>query len=152
MPAKARSTTQQTVGSDHSDTTASETFGQRLRRLRTEKDLSLTALADATGRSKGYLSSLENDEHERRPSAEVMYALAEQLGVTMSDLMGRKLLSAAAPEVPDSLREFAHAANLNEADVSMLATIRFRGEQPRTADRWRYIYDSIRNSTQMDKA
>jgi transcriptional regulator with XRE-family HTH domain len=133
-------------------TSETVTFGQRLRRYRTESGMSLTALAEAAGVSKGYLSSLESDEHQRRPSAEVLYALAQQLGVTMSDLMGRKLLPAASPEIPDSLAAFAEEAKLNEADTAMLASIRFRGEQPRTAERWRYIYDSIRNSTQMDKS
>jgi transcriptional regulator with XRE-family HTH domain len=126
------------------------TFGQRLRRYRRDRDLSLSELADAANVSKGYLSSLENNDQERRPSAEVMYALAEALGVTMSDLMGRKLLPAAMPSVPESLAQFAEEANLSEADLSMLAFIQFRGEQPRTVARWRFIYESIRNSAQMD--
>lgn len=130
--------------------TVASTLGQRLRNYRNDRGLTLTALADSTGLSKGYLSSIENDEHERRPSAEVLYALAQELGVTMLDLMGRKLLTAASSNVPDSLAEFATQASLTEADVAMLASIKFRGEQPRTTARWRYIYDSIRNSTQMD--
>jgi hypothetical protein len=80
-----------------------------------------------------------------------MYSLAQALGVTMSDLMGRKLLSAASPNVPPSLAQLAEEEHLNEADVSMLASIQFRGEQPRTVARWRFIYDSIRNSTRMDR-
>jgi transcriptional regulator with XRE-family HTH domain len=125
--------------------------GARLRAYREQRRLSLTALADETGLSKGYLSSLESNHHPRRPSAEVLYRLAQVLGVTMSDLMGRRLLPAAAPSnVPESLAEFAAEAQLNEADISMLASIQFRGEQPRNPARWRFIYDSIRNSTQMD--
>ena len=84
-------------------------------------------------------------------SAEVLYALAQALGVTMSDLMGRKLLAAAAPTVPPSLEEFAEEDNLTQADISMLASIQFRGEQPRTAARWRYIYQSIRGSSRLDE-
>lgn len=125
-------------------------FGTRLRGYRDQRGLSLSQLAEVTGHSKGYLSSLENNHQERRPSAEVLYTLAQALGVTMSDLMGKKLLSAAQSEVPPSLQQFAEQAGLNEADLAMLATIKFRGEQPRTVERWRYIYDSIRNSTQMD--
>ena len=48
----------------------------------------------------------------------------------MSDLMGRKLLPAATPQVPDSLHEFADEEELPEADLYMLASIQFRGEQP----------------------
>lgn len=125
-------------------------FGARLRKYREECGLSLSALAERTGLSKGYLSSLENNHEPRRPSAEVLYDLANELGVTMSDLMGRQLLASAAPTVPDSLQEFAEQDGLNQADIAMLASIQFRGEQPRTSDRWRYIYQSIRNSAGMD--
>lgn len=48
----------------------------------------------------------------------------------MSDLMGRKLLPA-TPQVPYSLHEFADEEELPEADLYMLASIQFRGEQPR---------------------
>lgn len=127
-------------------------MGARLRAYREDRGLSITALAEEAGLSKGYLSSLESDHPQpRRPSAEVLYTLAQALGVTMSDLMGRKLLPAAASSVPESLAEFAEDANLNEADIKMLASIQFRGEQPRTPARWRFIYDSIRNSSQMDE-
>jgi transcriptional regulator with XRE-family HTH domain len=154
MPPRNRTARQTSTPAETSSQpagSANETVGHRLRNYRIERGISLTALAQAAGLSKGYLSSLESDEHQRRPSAEVLYALAQQLGVTMSDLMGRKLLSAASPEVPDSLARFAAEAHLNEADIAMLASIRFRGEQPRSPERWRYIYDSIRNSAQMDK-
>jgi transcriptional regulator with XRE-family HTH domain len=128
-----------------------ETLGERIRLYRQERGMTLSQLAIDAKVSKGYLSSLEHNHNERRPSAEIMYALAEALGVTMSDLMGRKLLPGAVPSaVPESLREFASEADLSEADLAMLASIQFRGEQPRSAARWRYIYESIRNSAQMD--
>lgn len=127
-------------------------FGARLRAFREQRGLTLTALADETGLSKGYLSSLETKHQPRRPSAEVLYALAQALGVTMSDLMGRKLLAQAAPQdVPPSLQKFAEEEDLTEADVAMLASIRFRGEQPATPARWRYIYQSIRASAHLDE-
>jgi transcriptional regulator with XRE-family HTH domain len=135
-------------GSDH--TQLPSEFGARLRKYREESGLSLSALAERTELSKGYLSSLENNHEPRRPSAEVLYTLAKTLGVTMSDLMGRQLLPAASPDVPTSLADFAAEEGLNQADISMLASIQFRGEQPRTPERWRYIYQSIRNSIQMD--
>lgn len=126
-------------------------FGARLRTYREESGLSLSGLADRTGLSKGYLSSLENNHEPRRPSADVLYRLANELGVTMSDLMGRRLLPSASTEVPPSLAEFAEEDGLNQADVAMLASIQFRGDQPRSSSRWRYIYQSIRNSKQMDE-
>jgi transcriptional regulator with XRE-family HTH domain len=128
------------------------TVGERMRRFREDRRMSLSQLAARAGVSKGYLSSLENDPSARRPSAETLYALANALGVTMADLMGRRLLSGApSSEVPDGLREFAAELNLPEADVQMLTSIQFRGEQPRTKERWRYIYTAIRTSEPLDE-
>lgn len=127
-------------------------LGTRIRHFRDERGLNLSQLAQEAGVSKGYLSALENDPAARRPSAETLYALATALGVTMSDLMGRKLLAADAIAIPDSLRDFAKEEGLPEADVKMLAAIKFRGEHPRTKERWRYIYTAIRTSTALDRA
>jgi transcriptional regulator with XRE-family HTH domain len=129
---------------------ASSGIGDQIRRFREERGLNLSQLAAEAGVSKGYLWTLENDQDARRPSADTLYAIAQALGVTMSDLMGRKLLPAAAPQVPDSLREFADEEKLPEADLSMLASIQFRGEQPRTKERWRYIYTAITTSRAID--
>lgn len=124
--------------------------GGRIRRYRLERSLSLSQLAERASVSKGYLSTLENNPEARRPSAETLYAIAKALGVTMSDLLGRKLLSAPSAKIPDSLREFADQENLPEADVRMLSQIQFRGEPPRTKERWQYIYTAIRTSESMD--
>ena len=131
---------------------ASSGIGDQIRRFREERGLNLSQLAAEAGVSKGYLWTLENDQDARRPSADTLYAIAKALGVTMSDLMGRKLLPAAAPQVPDSLREFADEERIPEADLSMLASIQFRGEQPRTKERWRYIYTAITTSRAIDAA
>jgi transcriptional regulator with XRE-family HTH domain len=129
---------------------ANASVGGRIRRYRQDRRLSLSQLAEQAGVSKGYLSTLENDPHARRPSAETLYAIAKALGVTMSDLLGRKLLPAAATEVSTSLREFAEDEGLPEADVRMLSAIQFRGDPPRTKERWRYIYTAIRTSEAID--
>ncbi|MFC0541937.1 helix-turn-helix domain-containing protein [Kutzneria chonburiensis] len=126
--------------------------GARIRRYREERKLSLSQLAEDAGVSKGYLSALENasGSHTKRPSAETLYAIAKVLGVTMSDLLGRKLLTAASAEIPRSLLDFAAQDGVPEADVQMLSTIQFRGDAPRTVDRWRYIYTAIRTSEAID--
>jgi transcriptional regulator with XRE-family HTH domain len=125
-------------------------IGDQIRRFREEHGLNLSQLAIQAQVSKGYLWSLENDQDTRRPSADTLYAIAKALGVTMSDLMGRKLLPAATPRVPDSLRDFADEEELPQADLHMLASIQFRGEQPRTKERWRYIYTAISTSKAID--
>jgi len=38
-----------------------------------------------------------------------------------------------------------------QPDLQMLRTIRFRGEPPKTPERWRYIYNAIRTSESIDK-
>jgi transcriptional regulator with XRE-family HTH domain len=124
--------------------------GGRIRKYRNDRRLNLTQLAEQAGVSKGYLSALENNPHARRPSAETLYAIAKALGVTMSDLLGRKLLPAASTEIPASLRAFADEEGLPEADVQMLSAIQFRGDPPRTKERWRYIYTAIRTSEAID--
>ncbi len=128
------------------------TVGSNIRRFRKEANLSLNQLAEKADVSKGYLSALENDSSPRRPSGEILYAIAEALGVTMSDLMGRRLLTTQGSDVPDELRAFAEAEGLPQSDVEMLASIQFRGERPKTQKRWAYIYEAIRMSSDYDKA
>jgi transcriptional regulator with XRE-family HTH domain len=125
--------------------------GDRIRRYRDERGVSLNHLAQEAGVSKSYLWSLENEPSAARPSAQTLYAIAKALGVTMSDLLGRQLLTDAPDEIPDSLKEFAEAEGLPESDVRMLASIRFRGEQPITTKRWSYIYEAIRTSRMLDQ-
>jgi transcriptional regulator with XRE-family HTH domain len=138
----------------HDDSTTSG-LGERIRRYRRDRDLSLNQLAEQAGVSKGYLSTLENEKPSntktRRPSADTLYAIAKVLGVTMSDLLGRRLLIAQTTETPESLRRFAEEDTLPETDVAMLKAIQFRGEHPRTVERWRYIYTAIRVSESMDE-
>jgi len=53
--------------------------------------------------------------------------------------------------VPPSLRRFAEERRLPEEEVTMLASIRFPGEPPRTSARWHHIYNAIRLSRWLDK-
>ena len=132
---------------------AEEPVGLRIKRFRTDRGMTATQLANAAGVSKSYLSALENgDGTQRRPSAKTLYSLASAMGVAMSDLLGRPIITQPRTERPESLLEFARERGLPEADIDMLAGIRFRGEQPKTPDRWSFIYDAIRNSASMDRS
>lgn len=71
---------------------ALEGVGPRLKRLRTQRRITLTALAEATGISKSTLSRLENGQ--RRPTLELLLALSQSYLVPLDDLVG-------APEVGD---------------------------------------------------
>ncbi|MHC5560962.1 helix-turn-helix domain-containing protein [Kocuria sp. U4B] len=66
--------------------------GTRLKRLRTQRGVTLTALAASTGISKSTLSRLETGQ--RRPSLELLLPLAQAYHVPLDDLVG-------APEVGD---------------------------------------------------
>jgi transcriptional regulator with XRE-family HTH domain len=129
-----------------------ETIGQLIKRYRAEKEMSQTALAAETGIAKSYLWSLENDQTATRPSADTLYKIAKALGVTMSALLGRELLTDPPHEIPPGLAEFAKDRQLPNSDVRMLAAIQFRGDQPQTKERWAYIYNAIRMSRGMDEA
>jgi transcriptional regulator with XRE-family HTH domain len=66
--------------------------GPRLRRIRTGRGVTLTALAEATGISKSTLSRLESGQ--RRPSLELLLPIAQAHRVPLDELVG-------APEVGD---------------------------------------------------
>ena len=71
---------------------ALDDVGPRLRRLRGQRGITLTALADATGISKSTLSRLENGQ--RKATLELLLPLASAYHVPLDDLVG-------APEVGD---------------------------------------------------
>lgn len=59
--------------------------GARIRALRQERGLSLTALATAAGIGKGSLSELESGR--RNPTLDTLYAVAAPLGVPLAALL-----------------------------------------------------------------
>ena len=69
---------------------ALEEVAPRLKRLRQQRRLTLTAVAASTGISKSTLSRLENGQ--RRPTLELLLALSQVYRVPLDDLVG-------APEV-----------------------------------------------------
>jgi transcriptional regulator with XRE-family HTH domain len=66
--------------------------GPRLRRVRTQRDVTLTELAAATGISKSTLSRLESGQ--RKPSLELLLPIAQAHRIPLDELVG-------APEVGD---------------------------------------------------
>lgn len=61
-------------------------LGDKIRKLRQEKGLSLKDLADLTESSKSYIWELEN-KAPPRPSAEKLSKIASELGVTIEYLL-----------------------------------------------------------------
>jgi transcriptional regulator with XRE-family HTH domain len=79
---------------DHTEVIASalDQVGPRLKRLRMQRNVTLTSLAAATGISKSTLSRLETGQ--RRPSLELLLPLAQAYHVPLDELVG-------APDVGD---------------------------------------------------
>lgn len=67
-------------------TTTLEHVGARLKRLRTHRGITLTALAETTGISKSTLSRLETGQ--RKPNLELLLHLAHAYRVPLEDLVG----------------------------------------------------------------
>lgn len=120
----------------------------RLRKLRKDKDLSLEDVAKKAGISKTYLWELERDTSSaRKPSADVLIRIANALSTTLADLLSLATVHVQDQpiELPPALREFqkrmaAQNAPLSEADLSDLASTKFRGGQPQSVDEWHQLY------------
>ena len=63
----------------------SNSLGEKIRRLRKEKDLTIEQLAEQTDSSKGYIWELENHD-TRKPSAEKLIKIAAILNVDIEFL------------------------------------------------------------------
>jgi len=61
-------------------------LGEKIRKLRKEKGLTLDKLAELTESSKSYIWELEN-KNPPRPSAEKLSKIAEKLGTTIEYLL-----------------------------------------------------------------
>jgi transcriptional regulator with XRE-family HTH domain len=127
-------------------------LGTRLKRYRKEMGMSQADLARKAEVSAPYVSELEGGLG-KRPSGEILLKLANALDVTIAELLGQDIRpgDADAPVTEPSLLEFAKDRKLAKADVAMLASIRFRGDPPRTARRWAMIYDTIVASRTFDE-
>lgn len=80
------------MGDDERIAVALDQVGSRLRQLRSQRGVTLTALAVKTGISKSTLSRLEMGQ--RRPTLELLLPLAQAYRVPLDDLVG-------APDVAD---------------------------------------------------
>lgn len=127
-----------------------EGLGDRIRGYRGTAGVTQAELARQAGVSKAYLSELEGNAG-RRPSADVLLRIAEALGVTIADLLGKTVKPGEPTEIPSGLAEFATERGLSPDEVRMLATIRLREGTPRTKERWAFIYDAIRGSRHLDE-
>ncbi len=114
-------------------------LGIRLRQMREDKGWSLSQLAETAKISRSYLAQIESGESI--PTQAKIIQLANAFGALPSELLGE------TPEninIPQSLKNFAQAANLGSADIQMLARIEYRGNRPNTEEEWKAIYSVIK--------
>ena len=130
------------------------TLGSRIQHWRKAKDWTMADLARATQVSAPYLSQLERGERDA-PSADILYRIASALGVTMADLIEDesptvKRVDRLPADIPESLRKFIKQRgaelDLKPEDINMLASIRYRGRQPRTVEDWEDLLRFIRRA------
>lgn len=116
-------------------------LGQQVRALRMRLGLSQDSLADKAQISRNYVSIIERGE-AKNVSMGILERLSTALGCTLAQLTG-------ADEQPDSLipsalRECARQHDLSFAVVDKLARVPRRGQQPKTAEEWKKLYDLIK--------
>jgi transcriptional regulator with XRE-family HTH domain len=63
--------------------------GNKLKRMRIEKGVSLSKLSEQTGISKSYLSLIERNI-QKKPSLDILAKIAETFGVKVEDLVRRE--------------------------------------------------------------
>jgi transcriptional regulator with XRE-family HTH domain len=74
---------------------SSAQLGSAIRRLRTERELTIEALASKAGIHWTYLTGVERGQ--RNPTLRVIAAIADALGIAVAELMRRAEASAERP-------------------------------------------------------
>ncbi|RYD83226.1 MAG: helix-turn-helix domain-containing protein [Verrucomicrobiaceae bacterium] len=125
--------------------------GGRIRSLRLERQMTLPALAECTGLSKGLLSKLENTP-ESNPSLETLQKIAKALKVTLSDFLdsGTVQVRRVVPDEPppwlDSLTAMLkqEGKKPDEDILQALYVLQSRkGSSQRDASAWLHMYKSL---------
>lgn len=128
--------------------------GARIRILRTEKSMTLPALADRAGLSKGLISKLENDE-DSNPSLSTLYKIAEALEVTIADILEsetaqlKRIIPEEQPFWQKLLIDYLKTRG-EEPDQDILNAMYVlrnrKATQTDDLEGWKFLYRSIENS------
>ena len=110
--------------------------------------MSLSELSRRSGVAKGYLWELvsgpETTMARMKPSAETLYAVGNQLGVSVGDLLGKTIPTPSDQERwPPGLREYVGEAHVPPEEARMLSGINARGRTPTTANDWKQLHRII---------
>lgn len=130
-------------------------LAKRIREEREGSGFTLDQLAEKANVSKTYLWELEHDTRgQKKPSADVLLRIAEALSTTIADLLSLPSVRVDKTEIDlnSSLIEFRdlmkHLGDpLTDNDLRDLATMRFRGGQPKTKEDWHDLYRLLKRAT-----
>jgi transcriptional regulator with XRE-family HTH domain len=109
-------------------------FGEIVRKLRKQENLSQSQLATKINISRNYLSEIERGEAANL-SWDIRTKLCVALGISIDD---------SVLVLPSSLVDFANAEKLPDEDIKMLARLEYRGKQPDTPKKWKILYGVIK--------
>jgi len=129
-------------------------LAKRLQEARKEVGLTLEQLSTESGLSKTYLWELEHDEDGvKKPSADTLMKLVAPLRTTIADLLDLPSVQVnqTTIDVSGSLLEFREWMKqikepLSEEEFVDLASMRFRGGQPKMKDDWHDLYRTLKRT------
>ena len=130
-------------------------IGEYIKKYRELRGLTLPDLATKAGVSKAFLWEIESGK-SRRPGAEVLFKIAEALGVTIAQLMGRpperETQDLIEPEINAGLRAFINERKvqgrpLEPEEVKSLSFVQLKGGRPTTKEQWALVYGMLRELT-----
>jgi transcriptional regulator with XRE-family HTH domain len=98
----------------------SEKFGEKLRRIRSEKSITLEDLASSVGSSKAYVWQLENKKNAK-PSADLLLKIANFLGQSPDFFLDDSRDEPDVNQLEDQF--FRKFKNLSESDKRTIARI-----------------------------
>lgn len=114
-------------------------IGERLRQLRTGRNMTLLDVKERTGLSVSHLSDIERGR--ARPSLDAIEALARCYGIGLADLMtGVDPLVADPGGYPDGLRQLVERGDISREWADVLNRIEFRGRRPASAREWEMLH------------
>ena len=130
-------------------------IGDNIKKYREVQGITLPDLAVRAGVSKAFLWEIESGK-SKRPGAEVLFKIADALGVTIAHLMGREpqkeIQNLIEPEVNEGLRAFINERkrqghSLDPEEIKSLSFVQLRGGRPATKEQWALVYGMLKEMT-----
>ena len=130
-------------------------IGDNIKKYREIRGITLPDLAVKAGVSKAFVWEIESG-NSKRPGAEILFKIAEALGVTIAHLMGTQIHKEARdmiePEINDGLRAFINERKLQghplePEEIKSLSFVQLKGGRPTTKEQWALIYGMLKEIT-----